>query len=100
MSIEYEHYLLGAQSSQEMGNIYVTLQRLKKPRSIRKDKVHKIGLTILNVSTVLLMSVSSRRKRETTKIIPANPPLDPMRGAINFAQQKIVSEGIFYGMLP
>lgn len=102
VSIEYEHYLLGAQSSQEMGNIYVALQRLKRARSIKKRKSTQDWIDNIEREYGLVnIEVSSRRKRKTANIIPANPPLDPVKiGAINFAQQKIVSEGIFYGMLP
>ena len=38
ISIEYEHYLIGAQSAQEIGNIYVALQRLQHSRAIKKRR--------------------------------------------------------------
>ena len=49
VSIEYKHYLLGAQSSQEIGNIYVALQRLKRAKGIKKrqkEKHRKINMYI------------------------------------------------------
>ena len=102
VSIEYNHYLLGAQSSQEMGNIYVALQRLKRAKGIKKRQSTQDWIDNIEREYGLVnIEVSSRRKRKTAKIIPANPPLDPVKiGAINFAQQQIVSEGTFYGMLP
>lgn len=102
VEIQYDHYLLGAQSSQELGNIYVALQRLRKARTIKKRK--QIQDWIDNIEReygLVHIEISSRRKRKNAQILPLEPPLDPVKiGAIKYAQEQISTDGIFYGMLP
>ena len=102
VAIQYDHYLLGAQSSQELGNIYVALQRLRKARTIKKRTQTQNWIDNIEREYGLVhIEISSRRKRKNAKLLPFEPPLDPVKNsAIKYAQQQMISEGAFYGMLP
>ena len=100
VEIKFDHYVLGAQASQELGNILECKLRLEKALEIKpkRRQVRQWYTTIENDYGFVVLSSSSKKEAvlERKEII-----VDPIKNqAITFAQDHLEKKGKFDGMLP
>lgn len=99
MTIEFDHYILGAQAAQEIGDLAACKERLhaaleqKRKKSVEKW-YDQIDQEYGNV--VLIANSKGQRDLQSSDIM-----MDPIKAqALSFAQAQIVDKGEFTGVLP
>lgn len=99
VEIAFDHYVLGAQAAQEIGNILACKDRLRKALELKpKRKQIRQWYTMIE-NDYGPVSLSSSRKEAFLE--RADVVMDPVHAkAIVFAQGKLEKKGKFEGLLP
>lgn len=100
VDIQFEHYVLGAQAAQELGNILECKKRLSEALEIRpKKKQLKLWYEGIdnNYGYVALFATSKKVASLEQQSMVADPV---QQKAIAFAQQSLERNGEFEGMIP
>ena len=100
VNIQFDHYVLGAQAAQELGDILECKKRLSEALEIKpKKKQLKLWYEAIdnNYGYVALFATS----KKVAALERQNMVADPVhQKAIAFAQQSLDNDGEFEGMIP
>jgi hypothetical protein len=99
VEIQFDHYVLGAQASQELGDILECRKRLDKALDLKpkRQKIRQWYTTIENDYGHVTLSTSKKDAFLERK----DAVMDPVQAkAISFAQEKLAKKGKFEGLLP
>jgi hypothetical protein len=97
--ISMEHYLLGAQAAQELGNMLEVNHRLRSAAEIKRSRQVTEWLAEVeqNYGRVTLRATT----KGSAELKPVEMPIDPVqRNSINVASKRLANERVFDGLLP
>ena len=99
--LTYEDHMKGAEAARELGRITDVYNRLQSARVQQKGEEVRSWLREIESNYGMALLVRDDRYSGDTELAPSAMPFDPAkRAAIGAAQQALVDEGRYEGLLP